>query len=304
VQRPARWRYPQVAVIYVEGDIIDGASRSVPFLGNKLAGSQTLVGAIAAARANPDVGAIVLRIDSPGGSALASELISREVFATRGVKPILCSFSDLAASGGYFIAAGCDTIFAEPMSITGSIGIFFGKFDLSGLAAKLGVSTTVYKRGARSDSESYFRPYTDEERTVLMDKLRYMYGRFVGAVAEGRGMKKDEVDAVGRGHVYTGEQAKGARLVDRFGGLGDALDEAKRRMKVAPGARVQLVELPAEPTSLLGKVTGLLGVHADAPVSLTDLPVIKELVRGIPASILVAPEQAQARLPYDITWDQ
>jgi protease-4 len=161
----------------------------------------------------------------------------------------------------------------------------------------------VYKRGARADSESYFRPYTDEERTVLMDKLRYMYGRFVGAVAEGRGMTKDEVDGVGRGHVYTGVQAKGARLVDRFGGLGDALDEAKRRMKLGTDAKVQLVELPAMPASLLGKVTGLLGVHAEAPVSLTDLPVIKDLVRGVAPSILVAPEQAQARLPYDLSWD-
>jgi protease-4 len=127
-----------------------------------------------------------LRIDSPGGSALASELVSREVFATKGVKPIICSFSDLAASGGYFIAAGCDAIYAEPMTITGSIGIFYGKFDVSGLLAKLGVTSETFKRGKRSDVESYFRPYTDDERTALFDKLKYMYGRFVGAVAEGR----------------------------------------------------------------------------------------------------------------------
>ncbi|HVK84761.1 MAG TPA: signal peptide peptidase SppA [Kofleriaceae bacterium] len=303
VERPSKWRHPQVAVIYIEGDITDGASRSIPLVGSKLAGSQTLVGAIAAARANPDIGAIILRIDTPGGSALASELISREVFATRGVKPILCSFSDVAASGGYFIAAGCDTIFAEPMTITGSIGIFFGKFDVSGLASKLGISTTIYKRGARSDTESYFRPYTEQERAVLLDKLRYMYGRFVGAVAEGRGMKKDEVDAVGRGHVYTGEQAKAARLVDRHGGFGDALDEAKRRMKLSPGARVQLVELPQVPSSLLGALGSLLGAREEASVSVTDLPMVKELVRGIPPSILVGPEGAQARLPYELTWD-
>jgi protease-4 len=275
----------------------------VPFLGQSLAGSETLVNAIAAARNDPKIGAIILRIDSPGGSALGSELISREVFATRGVKPILCSMSDLAASGGYFVAAGCDLIFAEPMTITGSIGIFYGKFDLGGLAQKLGVTTDTYKRGKRADVESYFRPYTDEERAVLLDKLRYMYGRFVGAVAEGRGLKKDEVDAVGRGHVWTGTQAMPIKLVDRFGGFADALDEAKKRMKLSSGAKVQLVELPNVPTSLLGRLLGVQGVKEAAPLGLTDLPMVRDFLRGVPASILIAPDAAQARLPYDVVFD-
>ena len=302
-ERADRWTWPKVAVIYIDGDITDGASRSVPFLTQSLAGSQTLVAALSAARADPSIGAIILRIDSPGGSALASELISREVFATRGVKPILCSMSDVAASGGYFVAAGCDTIYAEPMTITGSIGIFYGKFDLSGLAQKLGITTDTYKRGKRSDVESLYRPYTDEERAVLLDKLRYMYGRFVGAVAEGRSMKKDEVDAVGRGHVWTGAQALPIKLVDKFGGFGDVLDEAKRRMKLGPNARVQLIELPNAPTSLLGTLTSLLGVHAAEPMSLTDLPMVKSFIAGIPASVLVQPDAAQARLPNDIVWE-
>src|SRR6185436_8793241 len=186
--------------------------------GQTLAGGQTLIEAVTAARNDPRVGAIVLRIDSPGGSAVASELIAREVFATRGVKPILCSMSNVAASGGYFVAAGCDVIFAEPMTITGSIGIFYGKFDVGGLARKLGVTTDTYKRGKRADVESMFRPYTDEERAMLKEKLRYMYGRFVGAVSEGRGLKQGEVDAVGRGHVWSGTQAMPIKLIDRFGG--------------------------------------------------------------------------------------
>jgi protease-4 len=304
VERPERWKRPQIAVIYVEGDIVDGKSRSVPFLGQSLAGSETLVSAISAARANPDIGAIVLRIDTPGGSALASELISREVFATRGVKPILCSLGDVAASGGYFIAAGCDLIFAEPTTITGSIGIFYGKFDVSGLAKRLGVGIEVYKRGARSDVESYFRPYTPEERTVLLDKLRYMYSRFISAVAEGRKLTKDQVDAIGRGHVYTGAQAQPIKLVDRFGGFGDALDEAKRRMGIAQTTRVQLVELPNMPASLLGALGSLIGLGAaDAsaqPVSLTDLPMIKEMLGGIPPALLVEPNAAMARLPFSM----
>jgi len=303
--RPDRWQRPGIAVIYVDGDIVDGKSRKVPLLGMQRAGGETLVGAIAAARASERVGAIILRIDSPGGSALASELISREVFATRGVKPILCSMSDVAASGGYFVAAGCETIFAEPMTITGSIGIYYGKFDVSGLLGKLGITTDTIKRGKRSDIESYFRPYGEEERAVLLDKLRYMYGRFVGAVAEGRRMKKEEVDAVGRGHVWSGEMARRERLVDRFGGLGDALDEAKRRMGLSADARVQIYELPVAPQSLASQIGRLLGVRAEEPGLLGGLegvPALRELVRGVAPSVLVAPASPQARLPFELTW--
>ena len=290
-------------VLNTSRDITDGKSQKIPLIGESLAGGQTLIDTLAAARNDSKIGAIILRIDSPGGSALASELVAREVFATRGVKPILCSMSNVAASGGYFIAAGCDVIFAEPMTITGSIGIFYGKFDVGGLARKLGVTTDTFKRGKHADLESMFRPYTDEERVALKDKLRYMYGRFVGAVAEGRGMPKDDVDAVGRGHVWSGAQAMPIKLIDRFGGLGDALDEAKRRMGLAAGTAVQLQELPDLPSSVLGTLGKLLGGSAEATMSITDLPVIKELVRGVPASVLVAPGVAHARLPFDITWE-
>jgi protease-4 len=246
-----------------------------------------------------------LRIDSPGGSALASELVSREVFQTRGVKPIICSLSDLAASGGYFIAAGCDVIFAEPMTITGSIGIFYGKFDLSGLLSKIGVTVDTYKRGKRSDVESMFRPYTTEERAVLLDKLRYMYGRFVGAVAEGRKLTKDQVDALGRGHVYTGALAEPIQLVDRFGGLSDAIDEAKKRMGLSLETKVQIYELPKESVGILGWLGSQFGGGAQArpQIQVTDLPVIRDLLRGVPGSVLVAPDAPQARLPYEITFD-
>ncbi|HSR96009.1 MAG TPA: signal peptide peptidase SppA, partial [Kofleriaceae bacterium] len=303
IERPERWQRPAVAVIYVDGDITDGKSRAVPMLGQTLAGGETLIEALIAARNDPRIGAIVLRIDSPGGSALASELISREVFATRGVKPILCSMSDLAASGGYFVAAGCDAIFAEPMTITGSIGIFYGKFDIGGLAHKLGITTDTFKRGKRADLESMFRPYTDDERAVLKDKLRYMYGRFVSAVAEGRAITKDEVDAIGRGHVWSGTQALPIKLVDKFGGLGDVLDEAKRRMGLSGSTKIQLVELPAVPSTLLGELGKLFGAQAEAALSLTDLPVIRDLLRGVPASVLVAPGVPHTRLPFDIVWE-
>jgi protease-4 len=300
--RPERWTRPGIAIIYVDGDITDGKSQTVPLLGKELAGGETLVAAVNAARSDPRVGAIVLRIDSPGGSALASELVSREVFQTRGVKPILCSFGDLAASGGYFIAAGCDVIYAEPMTITGSIGIFYGKFDLSGLLKKVGVSTETYRRGKRSDVESMFRPYSEEERTMLLEKLRYMYGRFVGAVAEGRKLTKDQVDAIGRGHVYTGAAAQPIQLVDRFGGLGDAIDEAKKRMGISLDTKVTIYELPKKSSSIFGTLGKLVGVQERQP-SLLDLPIVKSLVDGLPGSVLVNPQGAQARLPYDIDFE-
>ena len=297
VTRAEKWERPAVALIYVDGDITDGQTQTIPLIGQTLAGGQSVVQAITAAREDPTVGAIVLRIDSPGGSALASELIAREVFATRNVKPIVCSMSNLAASGGYFVAAGCDTIFAEPMTITGSIGIFFGKFDLSGLVKKLGVTIDTFKRGKRADAESMFRPYTDEERVALLDKLRYSYGRFVGAVAEGRKLTKDAVDAVGRGHVYSGDQAMPLRLVDHFGGLGDALDETRRRMHLAPNTKLDLREFPKVGTSVLGWIGKLIS-SPQHELPLTELPVFKELVRGVPPSILVEPDAAQMRLPY------
>jgi protease-4 len=302
-ERPERWQPPGIAVLYIDGDITDGKSQSVPVIGQSLAGGETLIAALTEARSDPRIGAIVLRIDSPGGSALASELIAREVFATRGVKPILCSMSNVAASGGYFVAAGCDLIFAEPMTITGSIGIFSGKFDVAGLARKLGITIDTYKRGKHADLESMFRPYTDEERAVLKDNLRYMYGRFVGAVAEGRGLKQDAVDAVGRGHVWSGVQAMPIKLIDRFGGLGDALDEARRRLGVPASDHIQIRELPEQPASLLNTLGSLLGISDERTLQLTDLPAIQQLLQGVPASLLVGPGQPQARLPFDIRWE-
>jgi protease-4 len=170
------------------------------------------------------------------------------------------------------------------------------------------VTTDTHKRGKRADSESYFRPYTEDERAVLLDKLSYMYGRFVGAVAEGRKMKKAEVDAVGRGHVWSGAMAKPVKLVDRFGGIGDAIEEAKRRMGVAPGTRVQLIELPAPSAGLLGRLAGLVGARAAAPAAaavgpaIEDVPALRELVRGLAPSILADPSSAQARLPFEVIW--
>lgn len=322
-ERAERWSLPEIAVIYINGDIVSGKSQTIPMLGRRLVGGDTIIKAISAARANPRVKAIVLRIDSPGGSALASELMAREVFKTRGVKPIICSMGDVAASGGYFAAAGCDTIFADPMTITGSIGIFYGKFDASALLSRLGVGWHTYKRGEGSDMESYFRPYSDQERVFVKERIRYFYTRFTDAVAKGRGMSQAEVDAVGRGRVWSGTQAKEHNLVDQLGGLSDALTLAKARIGLGDEDRVRIVVLPQSTRSLLSRVLGVPGLRAGggdeggAPGAssgavdalgrsagwILGLPGIAELIAALPASLLAEPDAMQARMPFHIAWD-
>jgi len=305
-ERDERWERPAIAVIYADGDIIDGTSQTIPILDRKLVGGETMVNALRAARLDPRVKAVVIRIDSPGGSALASELMSREVFALRGVKPVICSMGDVAASGGYFLAAGCDYIFAEPMTITGSIGIFSGKFDVSGLLAKLGVATVTAKRGEHSDMESFYRPYTDDEREIIRNNLKYAYGRFTGAVAKGRGISEKEVDEVGRGRVWTGKMAKGIKLVDGMGGVVAAIDYAKQLAHLGVDERVDVIELPRISGSLLNFLLGSLArEHAreKATLDLPDLPGVRAVLHALPASLLVEPDSLQARLPFEITWE-
>jgi protease IV len=306
-EKPDRWELPAVAVIYADGDIVDGKSQTIPILNRKLVGGDTIAEAIKAARGDSRVKAIVIRINSPGGSALASELMSREVFKTRGNKPIICSMGDVAASGGYFLAAGCDKVFAEPMTITGSIGIFTGKFDLSGLLSKLGVTSVTVTRGGRADMDGYYRPYTDEERALIRDKLEYLYGRFTGTVAEGRGMTEKEVDAIGRGRVWTGSQAKAVNLVDELGGLGDAIEYAKRQAGLAVDDRVRIVEMPKVSGGILswilGGVARVRAADDGTRVDLTELGPVKAVLRALPPSLLVDPEAVQARMPFEIVWE-
>jgi protease-4 len=328
-RRPEYWAHPAMAIIFVDGDIVSGKSQVIPFLGRRLAGAETIVGAIASARANPDIDAIVLRIDSPGGSALASELMAREVFKTRGVKPIICSMGDLAASGGYFIAAGCDVIYAEPTTITGSIGIFTGKVEVSSLLSQLGLSWVTYTRGKFADRESYFRPYTEEEKLRIKEQIRYYYGRFTGTVAKGRGMTEEAVDEVGRGHVWTGKQAKAVKLVDELGGIGDAIARAKAEAGIAADMPTRVIYLPAPAGSLLSRLLGLgfLGalegedgaVETDVDqdyglenegdggaaakaAALLGLPGAGSLLDALPGSLLLDPTEPQARLPFAIVW--
>lgn len=295
------WQRPAVAVLFVEGDIIDGKSATIPLLDMKFVGMQTLLPAIQRARDDAHIRAIVVRIDSPGGSALASDLIARELERTAQVKPVVCSMGDIAASGGYFIAAACSRIFAAPSTLTGSIGIFTGKFDISGLGAKLGVTLETYERGRHAGIDSLWRPYSDEERALILQKLRYYYGRFVEQVSRGRHLTPAGVDAIGRGHIWSGDAALARGLVDEFGGLMDAIVEAKKRAGLAEDDRVALEAAPDEQT-LLGQLLGLLGIGG-ATASAGDplwSRLLAPLLRGLPGSLVLAPSTPQARLDFDL----
>jgi protease-4 len=207
--------------------------------------SDTVAEALRDAAKDPEVKAIVLRIDSPGGSPLASDLIWQTIREVRKQgKPVVASLSDLAASGGYYVASAADAIVSQPQTLTGSIGVFVIRPVLAGLMEKLGIGVESITRGARADLLLSTVPLSAETRAVLREDVQNTYERFLGRVAEGRGMSREAVDEVARGRVWTGEQALEMGLVDRLGGIPDAVLFAKERAGLAPDADVLLVQYP------------------------------------------------------------
>ena len=234
-------RGQKIALIYAVGVIATGASSAE---GTDVIGSETLVEQLRKVRADSSIKAIVLRIDSPGGSALASDIIWREIMLTRDVKPIVASMSDVAASGGYYIAMPAHHIVAEPATLTGSIGVVAVKFVLDGTFDKLGLNIEEVKSGRYAGMYSTLRPFTPDERQKMLDHMQATYEAFVEKAAAGRKMTPEQVDAVGQGRVWTGKQARDLGLVDELGGLNRALAAAKTRAGIAENAEVELVVYP------------------------------------------------------------
>jgi protease-4 len=282
---PRRWAPgPKIAMVHLAGDMIDGESIYIPIVGLRLAGSRTIADAFRTAREDPTIRAVVFRIDSNGGSTLAADVIWREAMLTARVKPVVVSMASSAASGGYYAAAGVRPIFANRSTITGSIGIFYGKVDVSGLLGKLGVNVETFRSRPRADAESFFRPFTDDERRELGAKVKQWYDLFVGRVAEGRGMTAAQVDAIGRGKIWTGAQARDVGLVDRVGGLREALATARGLGDLDDDAPI--VELPDEDDSLLGLVLDMAGVRAGVPIAGLSALIPRDL---LDAARVVAP---------------
>jgi len=197
-----------------------------------------------------------------------------------------------AASGGYYIAAPATRVYANPLSITGSIGIFYGKADVSELLHKIGVSVEVFKTAPRADAESIFRPYTDDERTELQRKILQFYDMFLSRVATGRKLTKSAVDAVGQGRVWTGEQAFQRKLVDEIGGLRQAIEKARKLGDLSDDAPI--VELPVE-TSFLGKLIGAAGAHAGEKAPLLP-PQLLDMARALAPFAVQASDRPQAHI--------
>jgi len=247
----------KVAIVYCVGPIMTGESESSPF-GGSVMGSTTIVEALKEAAKDDDVKAIVMRVDSPGGSALASDLIWRQTQAIE--KPIVVSMGDVAGSGGYYISMGADRIFAEPGTITGSIGVVGGKMCMKGLYDKIGMATESIARGENSGMFSSTAKFSKSEREVVEKMMKDIYEQFTSKAAKGRDMEKDELEKLAGGQIFTGRVAKRNGLVDQVGTLRDAIQSAKRLAGLDPDEKVEIKLLP-EPEN---PFEALFGADMDA----------------------------------------
>lgn len=236
----------RIAVIYASGAINVGRSNDSPF-GGSMVGSDTIVAAVNEAANDTSIKAIVLRVDSPGGSALASDLMWNALEnAKKKGKPVVVSMSDVAASGGYYISCNANKIVAEPTTITGSIGVFMGKPVVKGLYDWLGITNEYVMRGKNSGIFRETEKWTPEERKKMEDGANNIYfNNFLPKVAAGRNMDSERADSLGQGRVWTGSQAKENGLIDEFGGLEKAIDIAKELAGLPADKDVKRVVLPA-----------------------------------------------------------
>ena len=234
----------QIALIYAHGPIlpnIESFFASMPVIT-----PETLKEAFEKARADDSVRAVVLRIDSPGGSALASDLIWREVMLTQREKPVVVSMGDIAASGGYYIAMAAGTIVAHPSTLTGSIGVFGGKLNMKGFYNKIGLTKEIIAHGQNATLYSDYGGFTPTERERVEKMMETIYKDFVSKAAEGRNKTYDEIDEIAQGRVWTGKQAKALGLVDELGGLDTALSIAKVQAGFTDDDEVNLIVLPKQ----------------------------------------------------------
>ncbi|MCB9854994.1 MAG: signal peptide peptidase SppA [Phycisphaerales bacterium] len=295
---PAESTNPAIAIVYVEGPITTGPTKQGMFGGgNENAGSDTIRRAIAEAAADSSVKALVLRVDSPGGSALASDIIAEATnrFKASG-RPFIVSMGNVAASGGYYVSTGADAIYAEPMTITGSIGVVGGKFITKGFWDWVGISTHEYQRGKLADIMSTNHKWEGDERQVIVDLMNRVYGEFKDRVVEGRkGKLTDDIEKLAGGRVYTGAEAIKIGLVDRLGGFTDAIKRAADDAEISD-YELRVFPRPKSPFDLLAEILG----GQDKPekfvaANLTSLPTVAGAVEAIRA---VDPQKAAITVDF------
>jgi protease-4 len=276
--KPRKSKVDKIAVISAVGPIMTGNSQADLF-GSEIVGSTTMVKAIRQARDDATVKAIVLRVDSPGGSALASDLIWHELQTVN--KPVIASMGDVAASGGYYIAMGADKIFAEPGTLTGSIGVVGGKFAVEKLYHKIGLTTTVLQRGKNSGVLSLTTPFSDSEKAAMQRLLEDIYDQFTRKAAQGRKMERERLQSLAKGRVYTGAQAKAIGLIDELGTLDDAIAAAKAAAGLGEKDRVERLMLP-KPVSPFEALLGPLDQETSLQGAWEAL-LARTLLRSLPA---------------------
>jgi protease-4 len=250
---------PRIAVLHVSGTIAGGSSGEGA--DGPVAGADSIARSLRRIRKDKSIKAVVVRIDSPGGSSIASDLIWRELTITKKSKPVVASMADFAASGGYYVATPASTIVAHPGTLTGSIGIYTGKFVIGGTVEKLGARIDGVAHGRFAQMNSPVRPYTDEERQKIVDDMQVFYDGFVSRVAESRKLTRERVQEIAQGRVWTGRQAKELGLVDELGGLDRAVAVAKQAAKIDAAQEVDLVSYPP-PKGLLESLAHPFGVTA------------------------------------------
>jgi protease IV len=278
----------RIAVVHASGLIISGDSGSTPG-GGSVMGGDSVASDIRSARTDSSIKAIVLRVDSGGGSVVGSEVIRREVELANAVKPVVVSMSDVAASGGYWIAAPARKIVADRNTITGSIGVLIGKMNVSGLYNLLGMSTDSV---ATSDNASLFsaqQNFTPAQREYIQKSLDQTYADFTKGVATGRKMTVAAVDKVGKGRVWSGSQAKELGLVDELGGLDRAVQVAKQLANIPAGESIRLVRYPEERSFF----QQLMQREKDTT---NESQSLESMLRHIVSQM----EPVQARVPYEL----
>ena len=310
-------RGDKVAVIYALGTIVSGKSAVSPFGGSATMGDETMVEAIDQAREDESVKAVVLRIDSPGGSALASDLMWRALVRLKAEKPLIVSMGEVAGSGGYYIAMPADTIVADESTITGSIGVVGGKLAFGDTFKKYGVTHSVVQFGENSGALSLLEPFDESEEESMRRMLNEIYEIFTRKAAEGRGMEQDALKELAGGRIYSGERAKELGLVDELGTLEDAITLAqkaaeKRFDDVEDGAKLARINLP-EPVNpfeafLEGGFPGFIAAQQKA----AGEAAVKTVVDALPAPLrdaaakleameTLARETALVVMPYGLT---
>ncbi|MGB0427460.1 MAG: signal peptide peptidase SppA [Flavobacteriales bacterium] len=281
----------KVAVVFAEGEIRSGKSS------NGVMGDETIVKAIRAAKKNEHVKAVVLRVNSPGGSALASDVIWRELSLLKEEKPLVVSMGNLAASGGYYIACVGDKIFAQSNTITGSIGVFGLMFEAQNLVEdKLKLHVDGYKTHQFADIGTMLRPLNTEERDLIQGMVERVYGTFIGNVAKGRDMSVEDVDAIGQGRVWAGADAVSIGLVDEIGGLKQAIAEA------ANLGNLDQYSIQNYPKQDLGGFDflfkGMSTLVGTQTPSVLNHPMLKKSIQSI--ENITKNDNVQARMPFDL----